>query len=1179
MKKLFGFLGKRWFLGLLGAFAIAFVLWFVSPWITIDDKALDESPWRWAVYTAPFAIWGLLQLALAAAARVRNHRMLDRLTSAPEAQPDGAELASAEELETLGRRFDEVVAVLRKSDVKHRLGGRYLYQLPWYLIIGPPGCGKTTALVNSGLRFPLAERFGQDPIRGVGGTRNCDWWFTDEAVLLDTAGRYTTQDSYEAVDSAAWQGFLELLRNHRPRRPVNGVLVAVSLADLIGQTETERAVHARAIKQRVQELHHHLGIRFPIYFLFMKSDLIAGFMEFFGDLGKEDREQVWGMTFHMDLATGASKGIASFAEEFDLLEGQINARLLARLQQERDPHKRAHIFAFPQQFQSFKETAQRFLRDVFEPTRFEENPLVRGVYFTSGTQTGAPIDRVMSAIAKNLGLGRQAPLVFSGTGKSFFINRLLRNVIFPEAGVAGTNLRLERHRRWIRRGAYAMAIGATILAATAWVISFVTNRTYIAEVAAQTEAIDAQIKRLEPQEKEPLHFLALLNAIRDMRGGVGDQAVPVTETFGLSQHDKLGEAARDTYLRMLEKTLLSAVILRLEEQIRELLPEPDRLYEALRVYLMIYDDRHYDPDTVRAWANAYWEHNWPREIPVEQRSRLQDHLETLFGDKPLTYRPHAIDAGLVAQAREVLSRTPPPERVFRRMEHTGVGDTFSDFSVSRAVGPYADLVFQRKSGKTLTVGVPALYTNEGYHQGFNHQTLRLIAELENERWILGTGVPLAEKAALLEDVRELYLREYIAQWKGLLDDLVVVDARDPREAAAILGLLSDKRDSPLLHLFEAVARETDLERTREEKDDLMNKAEKLVDRSVARVSRLWNETEPSPVDEKPGPEQAVTEAFNDLHALVDTEGGQVPRMAGILDQLHPLAVYMNNYADRVGRGPRLLDFVKQESTEAESLVRLAETLPPPLGSWLINLGRDSASMVSGETQAELNRLWKADVLPFCHRATHDRYPFIASGSAETPLKDFGQLFGPNGDLDRFFTENFSAAVDTTTAPWRWVGEGQGISKDALAQFETASAIRESFFSGGTPGLAVEFKLVAKEMDSQSRQFVLDLEGQNVTYRHEAGRSWSLKWPVPEGTGRVRMTFLDVFNKQTGITEQGPWAWFRLLDHSSMTKIEDELYRVTFRLGNLSATFDLDALTVRNPFGRLELRSFRCPERL
>ena len=90
------------------------------------------------------------------------------------------------------------------------VAAKRLASLPWYMFIGPPGAGKTTALVNSGLKFPLADTaVGRSAVRGVGGTRNCDWWFTDEAVLIDTAGRYTTQDSQAAVDSAAWLGFLQ----------------------------------------------------------------------------------------------------------------------------------------------------------------------------------------------------------------------------------------------------------------------------------------------------------------------------------------------------------------------------------------------------------------------------------------------------------------------------------------------------------------------------------------------------------------------------------------------------------------------------------------------------------------------------------------------------------------------------------------------------------------------------------------------------------------------------------------------------------------------------------------------------------------------------------------------------------------------------------------------------------
>ena len=86
------------------------------------------------------------------------------------------------------------------------------------MIIGAPGSGKTTALVNSGLHFPLEQRLGKDAVRGVGGTRNCDWWFTDEAVLLDTAGRYTTQDSRRDRRQRRLADFLQLLQAaSRPR--------------------------------------------------------------------------------------------------------------------------------------------------------------------------------------------------------------------------------------------------------------------------------------------------------------------------------------------------------------------------------------------------------------------------------------------------------------------------------------------------------------------------------------------------------------------------------------------------------------------------------------------------------------------------------------------------------------------------------------------------------------------------------------------------------------------------------------------------------------------------------------------------------------------------------------------------------------------------------------------------
>jgi type VI secretion system protein ImpL len=126
-------------------------------------------------------------------------------------------------METLQQRMIQAHQILRESKFNKN---QNIYELPWYIFIGPPGTGKTTAIHHSGLQYPLRKKMGVDMIKGVGGTRNCDWWFTDKAILIDTAGRYVTQDSHVERDGRAWIGFLELLKKWRPQRPINGVIIS-----------------------------------------------------------------------------------------------------------------------------------------------------------------------------------------------------------------------------------------------------------------------------------------------------------------------------------------------------------------------------------------------------------------------------------------------------------------------------------------------------------------------------------------------------------------------------------------------------------------------------------------------------------------------------------------------------------------------------------------------------------------------------------------------------------------------------------------------------------------------------------------------------------------------------------------------------------------------------------------
>lgn len=361
--------------------------------------------------------------------------ILDRLAAASA----GADAATSErvtaELESIRARFKQAAEDLDGARFASPDGkGREIEELPWYVMIGAPGSGKTTALINSGLRFPLYAKESTPSVPGVGGTRNCDWWFSDEAVLLDTAGRYTTQDSDRRADAAAWQGFLSLLKTSRPRRPLNGALVTVSVMDLLLWSKAERSRFATHVRMRISEMYAALEARFPVYVLVTKVDMLAGFTEFFGDLDITGRAQVWGTTFALDIDPAL---IAEpYARDFAALEERLGAEMLARLHEERDLQRRAAIYRFPQQFHAMGPLVGEFIAQAFG-TQVNHKPLMlRGVYFTSGTQEGNPIDRVLVALARTFKLERGGSTALGGTGKSFFLNRLLREVVFSEADLA-----------------------------------------------------------------------------------------------------------------------------------------------------------------------------------------------------------------------------------------------------------------------------------------------------------------------------------------------------------------------------------------------------------------------------------------------------------------------------------------------------------------------------------------------------------------------------------------------------------------------------------------------------------------------------------------------------------------------------------------------------------------------
>ncbi len=631
-----GLFRNRWLRTFIGAALLAVLVWFFGPLLGLGPvHPLESELARSLAVAVIFTGWLIENLIHKLRANKQEKELVEGV-AAQAADPN--ETASAEEVALLADRLKQALAALKKAKLGRGRGG-YLYQLPWYMFIGPPGAGKTTALVNCGLNFPLADKAGPQGISGVGGTRNCDWWFTDQAVLIDSAGRYTTQDSNTAVDASAWLGFLRLLKKFRRRQPLNGVLVAISLSDLASLSDAERLAHATAIRRRIRELHDELGVRIPAYVLFTKADLVAGFVEFFETLGKEEREQVWGVTLPLDDGKDEGGAVAAVGAEFDLLLERLNDRMLERVQQETDLRRRRLIWGFPQQIASLRGVAVNFLTEIFRPSRLEARPLLRGVYLTSGTQNSTPIDRLLDAMAGQFGLQRQAVTAFSGTGRSYFLARLVREVVFGEAGLVGRDPKVERRQRVAHIAAYATAAVVLLGLAGIWTASWIGNRGIIADVHAASIKYNTQyldVVKRDPQDADLQIVLPALDTLRNMHGGYANRtrSAPLMLTFGLYQGYKLGTAAQDGYHRALNGLLLPRLLVLLENQMQANLDKPEVLYEALKVYLILGRQGPMDADLVRQWLSLAVALRDPGEEAAPAREALDQQVDAML-DNPL----------------------------------------------------------------------------------------------------------------------------------------------------------------------------------------------------------------------------------------------------------------------------------------------------------------------------------------------------------------------------------------------------------------------------------------------------------------------------------------------------------------------------------------------------------------
>lgn len=1192
MRKLLSALGSGIGITLIVTVILSLCLWFLGAYFAFGESRPFEGLVGSLVGLAVMWIVALIIILILLLRTKKKDESLadDIVTAAEDVGLDDEDEVVVAELGEMREKLKTAMTTLRKS----KGGRKHLYQLPWYIIIGPPGAGKTTAIVNSGLQFPLADEMGKEAIGGVGGTRNCDWWFTDNAVLVDTAGRYTTQESDAEADNAAWLGFLNMLKKHRKRQPINGALVAISLSDLSMQDEVTQKGHAAAVRRRLHELREKLGVRFPVYVLFTKADLIAGFNEFYEGIGKAEREQVWGFTLPMAKAKSKKSPMVGFDDEFSLLVERLNMQSLEKMQSESDPARRSMIASFPSQVASVRSTARDFLNELFQDNTYEHKQFLRGVYFTSGTQEGTPIDRLMMGMARTFGIGRQAIGSGQGTGRSYFLTRLFDGVIFREAGLVSADDKVERRYRVTKWGAIAAVILLAGFMGTMWVRSYLGNAEMIEQTQKQIEdyrVAAAQIPASPIGDSDLVSVVPALNILRDLPNNptITDRPKPDGLGWGLYQGKVLGNQERLTYRAGLNHHFLPRLLLRLEQQMQANINNADLLYEALKVYLTIGQVGPLNRELVSNWMVADWEQAFRDTNREGLRADLKDHLDALMS-APMA--PIALNDDLVTAVQGVLTQMPQSQRVYNGIINSAAAAELPQWRLTDIGGPAIARALSRSSGKQLNDGIQGIYTYDGFHGVFLAEALAVASRIQRESWVLGEAGEIEQSQTALislsRDVLDLYYNDFVLQYDTLLGDIDIIPMGSLANAVEVTNVLSGAT-SPIANVLEAIAQETKLaeDRTAAEGESAAQAGAttvggRLLRRKLTTDSRIFLDAMAAAQERETGkkadpPGQFVEDHYAWLHQLTASQDGQPSQLDELIDILKEVYQDLSNlnFAGGVGNP-------NETSTALPRFQAAAGRITAgPLKRWSTQITVGSSGNITEGTRAGINARWQETVLPLCQRVTTNTYPFKRRARTDASLTEFAQLFAPNGEIDKFFKENLSKHVDTRKSPWTFKkvnGQDLGISQAVLTQLQRAALIRDAFFAG-SPVPNIGFQMTPEALDPKARGILLEIDGQAVTFAHKDGspRPFAIRWPGPVGASRVTFT-PEKKNSESAISQNGPWAWFRMLDAAEVRKTNaPDRKRVIFNIGGRIAIFQMQTTSSVNPFSLAALSKFSCPK--
>jgi type VI secretion system protein ImpL len=992
----------------------------------------------------------------------------------------------------IAKGAEEVAQFLKSSNLD-------VYALPWYLVMGNYKSGKTSLVLGSNLNFQNLPSQRQSEQKFIRPTRGIEWRVTSDAVFIDTAGRYQSENETDAEEFAS---LLETIKKYRAQRPLDGMIVSASAERILHADEKEIEEQAKVLRARIDDAVQRTKIRFPIYLVFTHADAIEGFRDSFSTSQKENENLVWGATIPLEKS---DNGHALFDQEFDLLQNSVMKRRLIRLSAPFAPIRQLRIFNFPLHFGSARRKLGAFVSTLFRPNPFSESPFLRGFYFTA-----VPVNRPKMPQG-----GQTLAGVPQTVGETYFTTKLFRDVILRDKDLVAT-LQAQRQKPPIL-GWVLTAVGAflvtLLLGLSAY--SLYQNKVLLDRATAAGEKVLTLYKSdsgRDPLTKNAGETQDELLTIDSLRKNLEEldkyerEGAPWLMRMGLYSGDRIyKERLLKIYFNAIEARFKQPVVRKIEEDLKKfaaasgtanagaLTPQDEEMlgknYDLLKAYLMLSSQPEYRKHAEGAFLTTTLADYWKSESKVGAPLELVAQQQLDFWAKQVDRDefPFILNDKIIADVRKKLQAFPAWQRYYKR-KTTDISKTVNQQEGDLTV---ANILTKRGAASSYVEGsyrVPNVFSLEGLRL-MDEAVKNSGPELTADDWVMGEGARSQAQGTEASLIQERYYRDYADEWRKFVKGINVRKYENATDADRALEEFTSA-NSPMKILMQEIARQTNLS---------------AEPKNLGWTDWFFSLFSGSKKVETGG-KTPVEEAFRPLFAFV--EGDSFSKYDNALQKVHNQI--HNRSANEI---ENIIKEIAAERGETLKALRdadkdisgitgtfnatpagqeLAVVFNKPIGNLRDLLGAGATS--------QLNRAWAEQILPKA-KEIEKGYPFEDAGESDiTKLSVF--LNPTDGTLSDFYEKRLKQYFEESGGQLKVKSTSDvKFSDEFVAYLNNAFRLREAMFGKNkTPSFNYEFKLQKVE----GALIEITIDGQTVDSNGTGTKN--LRFPATSGETGVIMKF-------------------------------------------------------------------------